>query len=104
MTASSNPLLRSHPHDSALNRRKTTVVGRHNQCLGGSSVSLRLSCLGFSSLRLSTLNVRLSSIHHALQRIQRFPRQRIPRLDLDRFLERFHRAPVHFFSKIRAAQ
>src|SRR5260370_37907215 len=46
----------------------------------------------------------LASIHHAADGSERLLRQRIARLDFQRFLEAAHRVAVHFFSQIRAAQ
>ncbi len=44
------------------------------------------------------------SIHHSAERSQRLLRQRIPRLDFQRFLEAANRVAVHFFSEVRTAQ
>ena len=45
-----------------------------------------------------------ASVHHAAERIECLLRQRIARLDLQRFLEAAYRMAVHLFSEIRAAQ
>src|SRR5229473_5268209 len=44
------------------------------------------------------------SIHHAAQRSESLPRQRVARLDLQCFLEAAYGVAVHLFSKVRAAQ
>ena len=44
------------------------------------------------------------SVNHAAKRSESLPRQRIPRLDFERFLETSHGAAVHFFAQIRAAE
>src|SRR5712664_4512731 len=44
------------------------------------------------------------SIHHAAERIKSLARQRIARLDLQRFLEAARGVAVHLFSQIRAPQ
>src|SRR5580704_2702706 len=44
------------------------------------------------------------SIHHAAKRSKRLPRQRIPRLNLERLLKTFHGTRVHFLAEISAAK
>src|SRR6267378_3025992 len=46
----------------------------------------------------------LASVHQAAKRTERLLRQRVARLDFQRFLEAAHRVAVHLFSEIRAAQ
>lgn len=58
----------------------------------------------FSCCELSAVNCRPASIHHATEGGERLPREGVARLNFQCFLETFHRARVHFFAEIGAAQ
>src|SRR5207244_11550400 len=45
-----------------------------------------------------------SSVHHAAERSQRLPGERIARLDFQRFLEAAHGVGVHLFPDVRASR
>ncbi len=53
---------------------------------------------------LSEVEGSTALIHHAAERSERLPRERIPRLDLERFLKTFHGARIHFLAEIRTTQ
>jgi len=87
---------------SKAERKVQTVLQDFSYCWL-SAVSCRLCAIN-SARALLTIHYSHFSIHHAPERCERLPRERIPRLYFEGLLKTLHRARVHFLAEIRAAQ